>query len=280
MSEYDLARRPEARMPPRHCRQLATRAAERPSDRASTDRSTGDRTSCAGYSTGTTRDRLARSASRRSNVISFVSPPGKVIRIADEQQRRAIQPELEPRQPFQDLLPFRHHRDEIRAGPVVGLAGARPGSGCAARRASCPRSTSESCAASAPMSFTLRMFADGQDDRHPIAVDEHDARHRDPYTAARRARGARRHRSTRDQRPRQERRGRGLDERGGEGLEAGVLLLPASVQLVEEIARGRAGACDVPARDLHGRDEREDDGSPHSARAFEPSRSGMVTYAS
>ena len=56
------------------------------------------------------------------NVISFVSPFGNVIFIADHQLRRPVHPQVEPRQAFLNLLPLRHHRHQVGAGTIGGLA--------------------------------------------------------------------------------------------------------------------------------------------------------------
>ena len=113
----------------------------------------------------------------------------------------------------------------------------------------------------------------GPGHRHSIAVDENHARIR-IRIPQRDARGALdNHGSTRDHGPGQQRRGRGLDERGGQGFEAGVLLLSASVQLVEEVRP--AHVLDVAAR-IEAQDERRQQAD---AGCFEPSQSGMVTYA-
>ena len=56
-----------------------------------------------------------------SSVISFVSPPANVMRIAVEQQRRVIDPQIEQRQPLANLLPLRHQDDMVGAGALLGV---------------------------------------------------------------------------------------------------------------------------------------------------------------
>ena len=167
-----------------------------------------------------------------------MSPLANVIRIAVEQRRFAIDPQIEPGERFANLLPLGHHRHVVRAGPIVRLAIVdvellpQIGGGAVDEvllDASLRGADVDDLAASARSSSAVAV--DQDDARVRLGVVQHDAR-----------RALDGQRAARDERTREQRRVVVSVNRAVSVFIAALIFCPARVQLVERFAA--TAACD------------------------------------